>query len=78
MRKITELAAAAFETGREFKQSNTEVKLTQEGKCVELLLFNNRIAYKHLDSNHFYITNAGWKSPTTKERLNGLQGVSIQ
>lgn len=28
--------------------------------------------------NSLVITNAGWKSNTTKERLNGLPNVSIQ
>ena len=42
-------------------------------------MFNNEIAYRYNDPERtLSITNAGWESNTTKERLNGLDGVSIQ
>lgn len=73
MRVITFKAVRAFNNGRKFKQSNTEVRI--EGDMVSLYLHNNKIAER--SPNGFYITNAGWASNTTKERLNGLDGVSI-
>jgi hypothetical protein len=38
-------------------------------------LFGNKIAEIRRDG--LWITNAGWNSTTTKERLNGLSGVNI-
>jgi len=39
-------------------------------------LFDNKIV--EVREGGVWITNAGWKSRTTKERLNGLSGVHIQ
>lgn len=72
-RQITENAINAFLLGKNFKQSNTEVKADCMG--VYMYLFNNLIA--HRVGNRLQITTAGWKSNTTKERLNGLPNVSI-
>ena len=41
-----------------------------------LYLHDNAIA-KFDENGRLWITNAGWKSNTTKERLNGIPGVSI-
>lgn len=42
---------------------------------TSLWLFGNKIAeWRH---GELCITNAGWKTKTTKERLNGLDGVGI-
>lgn len=71
MRKITEDAVEAFENDKPFKRSNTEVK-TGLNTC--LYLHDNLIAKK---DNGLWITNANWMSNTTKERLNGLEGVHI-
>ena len=37
--------------------------------------FGNLIS--KLENDKLFITNAGWKSKTTKERLNALKGVNI-
>ena len=74
MRAITFKAVQAFNNGRKFTQSNTEVRI--EGDMVSLYLFGNKIAER--SPNGFYITNAKYKTQTTKERLNGLDGVRIQ
>ena len=42
---------------------------------VFMLLHGNAIA--NLDKGVLSIDSAGWKTNTTKERLNGLKGVSI-
>jgi hypothetical protein len=43
-----------------------------------LKLFGNEIAYRYNDPEKtLSITNCGWESSTTKERLNGIEGVRI-
>lgn len=76
MRKITEESIDAFMNATPFKKSNTEVKVLPN--VTVLILFGNEIAYLYNDpSRTLSITNAGWKSDTTKERLNALPNVSI-
>jgi hypothetical protein len=70
MRKITSESKKALESGKYYKNTNTEV---MGGK---LFLFGNLIARK--DQDGLEITNAGWFSATTRERLNALEGVHIQ
>ena len=105
MRKITQEALRAFDKGKKFKKSNTEVKITKSNSLrnnftledeaiirVELLLHGNVIAYQNwcYFSNtvpssfgdmklwkELWITSAGWPTNTTKERLNGFNGVHI-
>jgi hypothetical protein len=77
MRKITQQAVAAFNNAESFKNGNTKVIV--KPNVTVLLLFNNEIAYKYNDpEKSLSITSAGWESNTTKERLNGLDRVSIQ
>ena len=57
-----------------FKKSNTEV--VREGTIYYLKLFGNKIAARYEDGRT-WISNAGWDSNTTKERLNGFQFVRI-
>jgi hypothetical protein len=73
-RDITKVAVNAFENSVNFYSSNTRVAV--DGKEVKMYLFGNLIAKKTEEG--FFITNAGWNSNTTKERLNGFVGVSIQ
>ncbi len=68
-RKITTSIVSAFLAGKELKESNSHTDGTY------LYLFGNLIAKK--DKGNIYITNAGWKSNTTKERLNAIPGVNI-
>jgi|TARA_R110000851_G_C12936938_1_gene551867 hypothetical protein len=43
-----------------------------------LLLHGNEIAYRYNNPERtLSITNCGWESVTTKERLNGIPNVSI-
>lgn len=80
MRKVTERSVNALIAMRSYREGNTEVVVTytEEGDPKEsiLLLHGNKIATKRGDS--FFITNAGWQTNTTKERLNAIPGVSIQ
>ena len=70
MRQITEQSIAAFLNDFIFSKQNMIVKVYSEK--TELLLRGNIIAIKDRYTNKISITNAGWKSNTTKERLNGL------
>ncbi len=76
MRKITREAIEAFEAGKDFKKANTEVT------SGDLLLHGNKIAehtslFKNDGIRSINITLAGWNTNTTRERLNGLQGVKV-
>jgi hypothetical protein len=76
MRKITQQAVQAFEEARPFKSGNTQVEVTPN--CTIMKLFGNAIAYRYNDPERtLAITNCGWQSDTTKERLNGIKGVRI-
>ena len=76
MKKITENAIEKFLNAETFKMSNTEVEVLPN--VTILKLFGNPIAYRYNNpENTLSITNCGWKSNTTKERLNGLPNVRI-
>lgn len=86
-RKITEDAIKAFMAAKPFKRGksthysedtpNTEVVV--EPNVTILKLFGNEIAYRYNDPERtLSITNAGWMSDTTRERLNGIEGVNIR
>jgi hypothetical protein len=75
MKKITQKAVSSFLAQKNFKESNTEVQVL--GFTSYLLLHNNNIAIL-TGINELYITNCGWFSNTTKERLNALPNVRIQ
>lgn len=76
MRKITKESIEAFNSNTNFKKANTEVVVLN---TVTLLrLHGNTIAEKfHLPIKALYISSCGWESNVTKERLNGISGVSI-
>jgi len=74
MRQITKESVNAFLNRQAFNKSNTSVS-NLNGKYY-LSLFGNIIAVLHPD-NTLMITNAGWESNTTKERLNALPNVNI-
>ena len=77
MRVITKQSIKAFMNAEPFKKSNMEVEVLPN--VTVLKLFGNRIAYRYNDPERtISITNCGWDTPTTKERLNALPNVSIQ
>ena len=76
MKKVTQNAVNCFMNKGNKKFSNTEV-ITKDG-VSKMYLFDNLIAtLNHLDGGKLKITNAGWCSNTTKERLNALPNVRI-
>lgn len=70
MRKITREIVVAFERGQSLTVGNSRTDGTS------LWLFNNKIAEWRDDG--LWISNGGWNSRTTKERLNGLRGVRVE
>ena len=69
MRQITRKVCNAFQNRQSFKSGNSRT----DGRSM--WLHDNKIAEWRDDG--LWITNAGWNSNTTKERLNGLIGVRI-
>ena len=76
MRKITKDSINAFMNAKEFKRDNTQVEVLPN--VTVLKLHNNAIAYRYNDPERtLTISNCGWFTPTTKERLNALPNVNI-
>ena len=76
MRQISFDAAEKFMQAKKFKRDNTEVVVLPN--VTILKLYDNEIAYLYNDpSNTLSITNCGWDTNTTKDRLNSLPNVSI-
>jgi hypothetical protein len=75
MRKITSEAVDKFLSRTPFKKSNMEVDTFYS--TYRLKLHGNVIAV--LDEfNMLSVSNAGWASNTTRERLNGLPHVHVK
>lgn len=70
MRQITQEIVNAFQNSRSLRIDNSRT----DGES--LWLFDNKIAEIRRDG--LWITNAGWDSRTTNERLNGLSGVHVR
>lgn len=76
MKKITEKSVEAFMNAKSFKSSNTQVEVLPN--VTILRLFGNAIAYRYNDPTRtLSVTTAGWNTPTTKERLNGIPCVRV-
>jgi hypothetical protein len=74
MRKITKEAVSAFLERKTFRKSNMSVEAGFERWVLKL--HGNTIATID-ELGVLSISNAGWASNTTKERLNGIPGVRI-
>ncbi len=72
MRQIAKDSINAFRNKRNFNRQNMSVAYSQDNNTSYMALHGNTIAiYKH-STGELSITNAGWESNTTKERLNGI------
>ena len=91
MRQITKESIDAFNNDFTFSKSNMNITYSY-GKTKELPSLNNtyltKLKYhdntiaikslnKHTGIERLYITNCGYFTNTTKERLNGLPNVNI-
>ena len=70
MRQITRKAVEALLVGSLYKNSNTEVR------DQSMYLHGNKIAWFDMNGQ-LWISHCGYRTNTTKERLNGLPGVNI-
>ena len=80
MRKITKQAISALYSFRNFRSGNDQVAVTNGGTEATMYLHGNAIANlaKLSDGTlDLEITTAGWNTPTTFSRLNGLPGVKV-
>ena len=76
MRTITKESINAFLNAQKFNRQNMEVEVLPN--VTILKLHNNAIAYRYNDPEKtLTISNCGWFTPTTKERLNALPNVNI-
>ena len=75
MRKITKEAVDKFLSKTPFRKSNMSVE--EIGGVYKLKLHGNTIATID-ELGVLSVSNAGWATNTTKERLNGIPGVHIK
>ena len=68
MRQISKRMVNAIQNSQNFKLSNTEVKVNKDKTFV--YLHGNCISV--IDSEEVFISTCGWRSITTKERLNAI------
>lgn len=77
MKIVTQKAVACFRNGGNATFSNTRV--VTENEVSKMYLFGNLIAIlEHDKGGVIKVSNAGWFSNTTRERLNGLKEVHVQ
>lgn len=70
MRKISYEAALAFCHNVHYKNDNTEVTVNEHDRVTYMRLHGNVIA--SIVGTHVRVTLAGYGTPTTRERVNGL------
>ena len=70
MRKVTSQIKKAFEEGRSLTIGNTRT----DG--VNVFLHENKIV-KRDEQGRVWATLAGWNTPTTRERVNGITGIGF-
>lgn len=75
MRKITKQTVEAFENNQNFKSRN--MKISSDQFMNRMWLHNNLIAVKDHVNNVLKVSLAGWNTKVTRERLNGIPGVSV-
>ncbi len=73
-RKITKKAVSKFLSKTPFRKSNMSVE--ESYGIYKLKLHGNTIATID-ELGVLSVSNAGWSSNTTKERLNGIPGVRV-
>ena len=77
MRQITEQSINAFLNKGKLNKQNMSVFYDRYDQTSRMLLHNNCIATYDHDNKRLIISNCGWFSNTTKERLNALPNVNI-
>ena len=77
MRQITKQSIEAFLNKGTLNKQNMNVFFDRYDYKSRMLLHNNCIATYDYQENILSISNCGWFTPTTKERLNALPNVDI-
>lgn len=84
MRTISKQVASAFNNGYSFNSQNTKVELFAEYSFNNKTFYDARVLKLHgnviavYNSKHgLYITNCGYFTNVTKDRLNCINGVTI-
>ena len=72
MRKVTQSAAQALKNQKTFKSGNTRVDALVDELLYGLYLHGNKIAEYDAVTGNIYISDCGWRTNTTKERINGI------
>ena len=72
MRKIEEEMVTAIKEARPYKKDNTEVTYDLGNNQVVIRLHGNLIAYIDNDVFNLYLSDAGYRTKTTKSRLNAI------
>lgn len=76
MKKITQEAVSAFMNARPFRKQNMTIEV--QPNVTIMRLHGNPIAYRYNDPERtLAISNCGWATNTTKERLNAIPRVRI-
>jgi hypothetical protein len=75
VRKIEKAMLDAMTRGQDFSRDNTTVYWytdADDERYCEVRLHGNRIAEYRPSLSEVYVTDAGWKTATTKSRLNAI------
>ena len=74
MRNITRLAVKAFFNRERFSMDNTKVTTRFDAKndTIEQVFYLHGHAIAQLTPSGVILSNCGWQTNTTKERLNGI------
>lgn len=72
MRKIEEEMITAIKEAKSYKKDNTEVTYDLGNNQVVIYLHRNLIAYVDNDVFNLYLSDAGYRTKTTKSRLNAI------
>lgn len=70
MREVSKSTIQAFLSGKACKVGNTSV--TREIGFYKLRLHGNVIATRNTETGEILVSDGGWQTNTTKERLNSL------
>lgn len=68
-RQITEDAVRAFYNNEKFTRNNMFV--------IDKMMYLHSNLIAKIEDGELKITTCGWNTVTTKDRLNGLSGVSV-
>lgn len=78
MRIIEQEMCQAVREGCDWQKSNTRVRIEAGGDCACVYLHGNLIAIKDYRTNIWHYSHCGWRTMTTRSRLNALGANIVQ